>query len=219
MPRPTEQDKIRELMRAKGSQKRKIVSGNKDQLLGDLKKLKKTGKINISRGNKDEAMDTLESSSSISAAPSNRSQSSRPKSAKEINKANLPEGFFDSKEKEHKVKGTPKELEKQKEAEWKRYQAELAAEELRQEQTLLRDEVEGQVHRELEDAKFQIHLYKKADKLADKFEAQAAALRKKREEEHAEKSAQLDKLISNNFSSDESSEEETADWRARDYQL
>ena len=58
----------------------------------------------------------------------------------------------------------------------KKYMEEIEAEELRQEESMQKNEHEDQVKRELDDAKFQIHLYKQADKLADKFEVKAARL-------------------------------------------
>ena len=70
-----------------------------------------------------------------------------------------------------------KDLKREQDAEMKKYLEEIEAEELRQEDEMQKAEHNDQVKRELDDAKFQIHLYKKADKLADKFEERAAKLR------------------------------------------
>merc|ERR1712167_506137 len=109
-------------------------------------------------------------------------------------KSALPEGFFDDKKREHKVKGTPEDLKRKQDAEMRKYQEEIEAEELRQEEEMQKTEHDDQVKRELDDAKFQIHLYKKADKLADKFEEKAKKLRENRKEEEARVSKKIDKL-------------------------
>merc|ERR1711879_507804 len=197
---------LRKLMKA-GSAKRKAApSLSKHQLVDDLKKLKRAAGESA---RSTMVVDTPETE--ISKKPvSSKKQDKELTQLSSQDKSALPDGFFDSKEKEHKVKGTPKELKHKQEAEWKKYQEELEAEEMQ------KTEHADQLKRELDDAKFQIHLYKKADKLADKFEEKAAKLRQKRKLEEAEVSKKIDKLINNQFSDNESDSEsdEEADWRS-----
>ena len=53
-----------------------------------------------------------------------------------------------------------KDIKREEDAEMKKYMEEIEAEELRQEESMQKNEHEDQVKRELDDAKFQIHLYK-----------------------------------------------------------
>jgi len=218
---PDPQDKLRQLMKASSAGKRKAApSLSKHQLRDDLKKLKKVAG--------ESARSTMVESTDAPAPDLEKEaiSSKADKIVKDLSqltakdKTALPDGFFDDKKREHKVrmgKGA-KDIKREEDAEMKKYMEEIEAEELRQEESMQKNEHEDQVKRELDDAKFQIHLYKQADKLADKFEVKAARLRQKRKEEEDKLSGKIEKLINNQFSDNDSDEEsdEEADWRSRE---
>merc|ERR1712110_451234 len=134
----------------------------------------------------------------------------------------LPEGFFDDEQRGEKVQsrltGKVKEKEKEKEEQWKKYQQEIAIETTEQEKKQLTAEIEDQVTRELTDAQFQIHLYNKSDKLADKFEKTADMLRNSRKEKSEKMQKDIESLIKGELESDDSDIDldEEGDWRNRE---
>jgi len=246
MPKLTDQQKLRALMKSKTAEKSVIqrriskvktipapqisntIAGNKrtyttrdrTQLMEDIKKLKRGRLEQVKNVKENELIDSQnsqsnetqniqQSNSTISKQPQMKQKTIPLTSATKNSRinpatANLPEHFFDSKELEHKIKGTPKHLEREKEMEWKKYQQELEAEAVELEEKKNKEESEEQIKRELDDAKFQIYLYQKADKLADKYEEKAKLIREIKVMEHKNTLSKVDKLMAGDFSEDES---------------
>jgi len=124
------------------------------------------------------------------------------------NPQNLPETFFDNKQLEHQIKGTPKDLKDQKEEEWKKYQAELDHDEIEAEKQKDKEETEEQLRRDLDDTKYQIFLYNKTDQLQAKYEEKQRLLRQIRKLEHDKKTARIESIMAGNYSEGEEEEEE-----------
>lgn len=183
MPRRTDQEKLRALKAAVGVAPAKRKIKDRTQLLNDFKKLKKSYAASENNALKSTASSAPTTkpqdvpASDSSKKPSSTSKtSSHPADNLQL-ASNLPDNFFDNKEQGHKVKGLAKDLEQQREEEWKKYQAELMNDEIQLEQKKEKEETEEQTRRDLDDTRYQIHLYNKTDKLQDEYEKKQKLLR------------------------------------------